>query len=236
MNKKFISLLVVSLAFVSACAKPASSSAETSKSESVSESASTSQSASESKSESATNSTSSETATTIKIMPSDAPDKDTATNTYPADAEYTVGGAKFEFSQIMKGSQQPLDKDGKTIKTNIPLIQAAGETGYLYNTEALKITNIKMIFLNKVSTYNPVYPIESVYTGDTSHPATTKASVVTPVESLSSEGYKIFTQEFAFATPISYFTIANDDYFHADASSSFRAIYFFSIEITALTA
>jgi hypothetical protein len=241
MNKKFISLLVVSLAFVSGCVKSASSvSSESSKSESASQSvsasqsSSSSQSSSESKSESKSESNSSSDGTIsnpITILPADAPAKDTATNTYPADAEYTVGGAKFEFSKIMKGSQQPLDKDDKTIKTNINLMQSAGEDGTIYNTEKLNVTKITMVFLNKVSTYNNVYPIESVYTGDVANPATTKAPVVTPVSSLTSEGYKIFTQEFTFTTPVSFFTIKNDDYYHADEKSTFRAVYFFSITI-----
>jgi len=95
MNKKFISLLVVSLAFVSACAKPASSSAEASKSQSVSESTSTSQSVSESASQSASTE---ETLTEIKFVKADFPASNSG---YPADQDVVKAPITLSIHNVM---------------------------------------------------------------------------------------------------------------------------------------
>jgi hypothetical protein len=87
MNKKLISLLVMSLAFVSACAKPASSSAETSKSESASQNTSTSQSAS-----------TGETLTEIKFVKADFP---ASSSGYPADQDVVKAPITLSIHNVM---------------------------------------------------------------------------------------------------------------------------------------
>jgi len=129
----------------------------------------------------------------------------------------------------MAGNQQPLDSSDKTT-TAMNVIQARALTGAIYNTTAFNIKCVKITFLDKTSTYNTAYPVESVYGGGDAHPLTEKGEGGQMEQSLSSAGYKQITQIFTFPEGVSYVTVANDGDSSGDVGSNGRAAYYTSIE------
>jgi len=129
----------------------------------------------------------------------------------------------------MAGNQQPLDSNDKTM-TGIDVIQAKALVGAIYNTTALNVRRVKITFLNKTSTYNTAYPVESVYGGNSAHPLQQKGEGGTVEQSFSPAGYKQITQIFTFPEGVDYVTVANDGDSSGDVYSGGRAAYFTSIE------
>jgi len=228
MNKRPLPFFLISIAILAACENGTSKTSQTfDSSTSIAESSNVT-SSTETSSSALSTSSNNPTIQNVILTPAEAPAKENST--YPIGKTVSVGGIVFAFQDIMGGNQQQLDSNNKAT-TALDVIQAKALTGAIYNTTALAIMSVKVIFIDKTSDYNLIYPIENVYGGDAAHPLTEKAQGGEVEKSLSSTGYKQITQVFTFPDGVNYVTLANDSDSSGDTSSNGRAVYFTSIEV-----